>query len=451
MISTALHHGIIKWIRFTLLAFLCMITGIVHAITYYDQKETDLQTFFVQKGATYVIRYPHIQRGITTIPSNSTIDFQGGSIAGNIKFDNTLLKGNVRLQGSSISGTIQNKFFNAQWLCYADGKKDDAASINAILQICNEVQFPKGTYLLVSTHNPTYKINKPYHLGINRSGTKLIGEKGATLTTKTKAGTLCIYSKPYDIPNSIHDIKIEGLTFMVQNEGTEWDSYQEHCHTISLIGVNRCFIENCTIRNFWGDAICLNHYGDNENTGERTRNMNVVVRNNHIDGYKCCNRNGVSVINGQHVIIARNTFVNTSHSNMPGAIDIEPNNKAYTVDDIKIINNRIDNCQGANAAIGIISNERGGPAHNIQIIKNHITNSRRAFEFAVGTDYAASNITVKNNWADKNTDPWIWHGEGRTKNWVFTGNTFLHDTKMRFGRGVKFEGLKNTNNKINYR
>lgn len=428
--------------------FLICSVHIAIAATYYDQANTDLKAFFSESNATYVIRYTHKHKERITLPSNVTIDFQGGSLSGPIIFKNTLLKGKVRLQGSSISGTIQNKSFNAQWLCYADGKRDDAANINAILQISKEVVFPKGVYLLVSMHQPTYKINKPYHLGINHSGITLKGEKGATLTTKTKAGTLCIYSKPYDIPNSIHDIKIEGLTFRVQNEGTEWDDYQEHCHTVSLIGVNRCIIENCTIRNFWGDAICMNHYGDNENTGERTRNMNVVVRNNRIDGYKCCNRNGVSVINGQNVIIENNQIINTSHHNMPGAIDIEANNKAYTIDNIKIRNNKIDNCRGKNGAISVISNKEGGPAHNIEITNNSITNSRRAFRFYVWTDHAASNITVKDNKADKNTDPWIWNGKGRTRNWVFTGNTFLHKTNVKFGQDIKFERLTYQNNHL---
>ncbi len=434
--------------RYLLFVILVFSAQFAIATTYYDQANTDLKAFFSKSNTTYVIRYSHKNNERIILPPNVTIIFRGGLISAPITFNNTLVKGNVKLQGSSINGTIKNKSFNARWLCYADGKKDDAANINAILQICNEILFPKGTYLLVSTHKPIYKINKPYHLGINRSGIKLMGEKGATLITKTKAGTLCVYSKPYDIPNSIQDITIEGLTFTVQNEETKWDSYQEHCHTISLIGVNRCIIENCTIRNFWGDAICLNHYGDNENTGERTRNMNVVVCNNLIDGYKFCNRNGVSIINGQNVVIEKNTIVNTSHSNMPGAIDIEANNKAYTVDNIRINSNKINNSQGMNAAISVISNEHGAPVHNIEITNNKITNSSRAFRFYIWTDYAADNIIVKNNRADKNTEPWRWDGKGRTKNWVFTGNTFLHKTNVKFGQDVKIEGLIYRNNRL---
>ena len=434
--------------RFLSLILCILLACPSYTQTIQDTPNTDLRRFFTQAGATYLIKYPH-QTGTTiTLPPNVTLQFQGGSIAGKLVFNNTQLNGNVKLQGSSISGTLKNKTFNAKWLCYADGKKDDAGNINAILAMCNEVLFPKGTYLLESMHKPPYKINKPYHIGIHRSNIKITGEKGAILKTNTKAGTLCIYSKPNDIPHSIHDITIEGMTFMVQNESTEWDPYQEHCHTVSLIGVNRCTIERCTFRNFWGDAICLNHYGDNTSTGERARNMNVVIRNNQINGYKCCNRNGISIINGQNVIIEKNQLTHTSHSSMPGAIDIEANNKAYTVDNIQIKENRIDHSQGKNGAISVISNKEGAPAHHIEITNNKITNSRRAFRFYVWTDYAASHITVKDNWVDKNTDPWVWDGKGRTRNWVFTGNTFLRKTNKKFGQDVRFEGLTYKNNRL---
>ena len=434
--------------RFLSLILFSLLACTSYSQTIPDSPNTDLRRFFTQAGATYLIKHPH-QTGTTiTLPPNVTLQFQGGSIAGKLVFNNTQLNGNAKLHGSSISGTLKNKTFNAKWLCYADGKKDDAKNINFILAMCNEVFFPKGTYLLESMHQPPYRINKPYHIGIHRSNIKITGEKGATLKTKTKAGTLCIYSKPNDISNSIHNITIEGLTFTVQNESTEWDPYQEHCHTISLIGVNRCNIERCTFKNFWGDAICLNHYGDNTSTGERARNMNVVIRNNQINGYKCCNRNGISIINGQNVIIEKNQLKNTSHPSMPGAIDIEANNQAYTVDNITIRDNRIDNSQGKNGAISVISNKEGAPAHNIEITNNKITNSRRAFRFYVWTDYAASHITVKNNWVDKNTDPWVWDGKGRTRNWVFTGNTFLRKTNKKFGQDVKFEGLTYKNNQL---
>lgn len=55
-------------------------------------------------------------------------------------------------------------------------------------------------------------------------------------------------------------------------------------HTIKLIGVNGMIIKDCRFDDFWGDAICLSHYGDNPKTGERSRNQNIKLLSNSIIG-----------------------------------------------------------------------------------------------------------------------------------------------------------------------
>lgn len=419
------------------------------AKTYYDSPGTNLNYFFTEKHSTYVIRYPHTQTTPLQLPEKVKLVFQGGSIQAPLHFKHTQLLGDVKLHGSTIQGSINNKQFVATWLCYADGIKDDAPNINAILQVCNNILFPKGIYHLESFHKPLYPISKPYHIGINRSNIKLTGEAGATLQTSTMAGMLCIYSKPKDIPNSQSNILIEGLTFQVNNESTDFDRNQEHCHTISFMGVKDASVKNCQFKNFWGDAICLSHYGDNENTGERTKNSNVIIENNYIDGYKHSNRNGVSVISGEHVKIKNNTFANCSHSSMPGAIDVEPNCHVYTINDILIENNQIDHCQGSNGGISLVSNKRGGPLYNITIRKNRITNSSRGMEFAVELPETSGNIKIESNYVDEVTDPYIFYGHGETRNWNFKKNIFKRKTKVKFGGSIKFINLKQDDNEIN--
>lgn len=414
----------------------------------YDQPNTNLATFFTQKNMTYVIQHPHSTLDTLALPDNITLEFKGGSIKAPIIFRHTHLKGNVKLQGSHITGVIANNTFNAKWLCHADGVNDDAAHINDMMQVCENIYFPKGIYQLISTHTPKYPINKPYHLGINRSHQTLTGGKGAVLRTNIMAGMLTVYSKPYDIAHSISDITIQGLTFQVVNEATTFDPYQQHCHTISLKGVNGCVIQKCRFQNFWGDAICLNHYNDNEQTGERARNMNVLIQHNYIDGYKHSNRNGVSVINGEHAVIRNNVLVNCSHKTMPGAIDVEANNTAYTVNDILISGNTIDQSQGMNAAISVVSNKLRAPAHNITITKNVITRSNRAFAFWIDSNGCADNITITKNKADQHTTPFMFWQEGETENWTFTGNKFLCPTKLDFGGKLKIKNLIIRDNKI---
>lgn len=435
-------------LRYFILLLIGIVPSLLQAKVFYDSPQTDLSQYFAEEGATYVIKYKHTDTRQITIPAKSTIVFEGGCLEATLQFNFTLLKGDVKLQGSNIAGSLRNKVFDAKWLCYADGKQDDAKAINMIFALAHKVFFPKGTYLLTSFHSPLYPINKPYHLGINHSDVSITGEEGATLLTRTKAGTLCIYSKPYALKESVAKITIEGLTFKVANEDTSFDPYQEHCHTISFIGVKGATVKNCQFKNYWGDAICLNHYNDNENTGERTRNMKVVIENNLIDGYKHSNRNGISVISGENILIRGNQLKNCSHSKMPGAIDIEPNSHVFTINNIRIIGNTIDACQGNNAAISVVSNKRQGPIHNVLIRDNRITNSTRGLEFAVECDDVADEVKVENNFVDENTDPYIFYGKGKSKNWSFKGNIFKRASKWKLGGEIKIFNLKASKNQI---
>ena len=101
--------------RFLSLILFSLLACTSYSQTIPDSPNTDLRRFFTQAGATYLIKHPH-QTGTTiTLPPNVTLQFQGGSIAGKLVFNNTQLNGNVKLHGSSISGTLKNKKLNAKW------------------------------------------------------------------------------------------------------------------------------------------------------------------------------------------------------------------------------------------------------------------------------------------------------------------------------------------------
>jgi hypothetical protein len=86
-------------------------------------------------------------------------------------------------------------------------------------------------------------------------------------------------------------------------------------------------IDNCVIEGFRGDGIIFGS-GLNDNAAPNTlterHNVDVTVTNCYIDGVNNDNRNGISVIDGNGVTIENNYFTRCSRSNMPGAIDIEP-------------------------------------------------------------------------------------------------------------------------------
>lgn len=398
--------------------------------------------------ATYVIRYSHQFTDTLFVPQNSKIRFEGGSLSGPIVFDNTELSGQVNLKGSSIKGTIRNETFDASWLCVMDGINDDAKSINEMIEVCGNIFFPRGTYRLKSAYNLIDKIGKRYHksirshIGIRCSNVVLEGEKGTQFLTTDSLGTICLFSKPNSIDKSIRNIEIRNITFTVKNDGKH---FHEFLHTIKTIGVNGLTIENCTFNDFWGDAICLSHYGDNPKTGERTRNQNVKILNNTILGDSHNNRNAISVINGKNVLIKGNVIKNTSRKDMPGGIDVEPNNSAYTIENIKIEKNYIEGVLSRAISILVIDD---GPAHHIEILSNEIKKCGKVgINVTIKTDDTTDSLIVQNNHVFADTRPYLFRGEGRSKDWIISGNTFERPVLQSIPGDIRVDNLLVENNK----
>lgn len=415
----------------------------IEAQTIFDSKDGNIQMLFQQGKAKYVIRYNHQFTDTLFVPNGSEVSFEGGRLSGPIVFNKTMLSGQVNLKGASMNGKVRNEVFNASWLCAMDGKTDDAKCINEMIEVCGHVFFPRGTYRMISTYDPTGKVGSKYlksiksHIGIRRSNVVLEGENGAQFLTTDSLGTICLFSKPNQIDKSISNIEIRNITFTVKNDG---ENFHEFLHTIKAIGVNGLAIENCTFNDFWGDAICLSHYGDNPKTGERTRNQNVRILNNAIiGGDHHNNRNGISVINGKDVIIRGNSIKNTSRIDMPGGIDVEPNNSAYTIENIRIEKNYIESVLSKAISIYI---KKDGPAHRIEILSNEIKGCGKAgIAVAIRTEGTTDSFIIKNNHVFADTKPYLFGGKGHSKDWIISGNTFERPVLQSIPGNIQVDNL----------
>lgn len=435
--------------RIILLLFLSIIPQCMSAMRVeHDTADADMRILFMAGKAKYVISYNHTFSDTISIPYGSIIVFDGGSLKGPIKFNQTSLKGKVRLKGSSISGHITNKIFNASWLCAMDGITDDVPRINEMIDVCGNVFFPKGSYRLISAFNPEGKLPKELHssvnghIAINKSNVTLEGETGTTFITDEPLITLSVFSQPYDIEHSISNVKIQNINFEVHNDGK---TFHEFMHTIKLMGVNGMVIENCTFIDFWGDAICLSHYGDNPQTGERTRNQNVRVLNNTIiGGNHHSNRNGISVISGKNVLIKRNIIKNTSRKDMPGGIDIEPNNSAYTIENIRIENNVLERVRTNAIQVYIPSS---ASAHGIVIDKNTIISCGNGLYIGINSNKTTDNFKISHNYFDKKTNPYFFVGKGHSMKWVINNNIFERLSRQDIPGDIRVTNLVIKSNK----
>lgn len=417
----------------------------------YDQPSSELHDILLNEKTTYIIRFPHSFTDTLIVPPKSVLQFEGGSLEGPIFFQETNLKGDVNIKGSHICGDIVNKSFNASWLCAMDGKTDDAQSINEIIDVCERVFFPKGKYRLISHYDPSkylggeYRARVKTHIGINKSNVILRGEEGAEFVTNELLGTIVIFSPPYQIDNSVHDIEISNLSFRVENDGK---IFHEFFHVIKVIGVNGLVIKDCRFNDYWGDAIYLSHYLDTPQTGERSCNQNIKILNNQITGGSHFNtRNGISIANGKNVVIINNTIRQTARDDMPGGLDIEPNNSAFTIDNILIEKNIFEDCRGTAGAIGIVLLRDNAPAHNIRIKNNIIRHCRAGISIVVKTDYSTDHFEITGNIVDSETPPLQFVGNGTSSYWIISNNSFGREWQKIPGH-IRVKHLITKNNQL---
>lgn len=146
--------------------------------------------------------------------------------------------------------------------------------------------------------------------------------------------------------------QINGLVLRdIQVLGTvATDGFAQFVHAISLNGVKNVLIDNVYVTGFRGDGIYI---GSGDAAGQERHNTNVIIQNCTIDGVNNDNRNGISVIDGDKITISNCNFINCTRSNMPGAIDFEPDAVAYAViKNAKVVGNTFKNCGGNVAHIG---------------------------------------------------------------------------------------------------
>ena len=268
-------------------------------------------TFRTGAAGTSVV-VPRFETGIT-VHSNGTDVYQGGN-----------------------SNFVTVKDFGA----IGDGTTDDTAAIQAALNAASNVYFPSGTYSVVSVN-----LNANQTIHGDGASSIILQDVGATPTSLTNgllyadSGSLGAYLEGI----TIKDIQVKGRVDTL--------GFSQFLHLISLNGVLNATVENCLVTGFRGDGIYI---GTSANGGQSRENKNVKISGCTIDGVNNDNRNGVSVIVGEDIAITNNTFLNCTRSNMPGAIDFEPNGSSswIVIKNCVVTGNMFDNCGGNVATVG---------------------------------------------------------------------------------------------------
>jgi hypothetical protein len=220
-----------------------------------------------------------------------------------------------------------------------DGVTNDTVAIQAAVDAGSDIYLPAGNYLCDGVVTLD-------------SGTHIYGA-GMGVTTITRNGTNSnsqgvLYAESDSPSTFVQDISVSDMTLEGQVATL---SFSEFTHLMSLNGVKDVVVERVKFRGFRGDGIML---GSGIGGGYARHNENVLVASCTFDGVTGDNRNGISIIDGTDIRIVDNKFTSCTRSNMPGAIDIEPDGgTAYPrVQDITISNNQFSDIGGN---VGVIS------------------------------------------------------------------------------------------------
>jgi len=246
------------------------------------------------------------------------------------------------VNGVTFGEGSASEFYPQWWGAKGDGVTDDTTPVQNALNAASlagqgTVKISKGTYLVENL--------------VLYGNTELTG-KGWSSILKQKSGAQHVVSvNPGGGGNSsINDNQKNIRINNIQLSGTvTTDGFDEHKHILNLNAVSDVVIDNVKFVGFRGDGLYI---GSSNYAATERHNERITVRKSYFDGVNNNNRNGISIIDCDGCLIDDSYFTNTTRSDMPGAIDIEPDAASFhVIRNITIRNNKFYNIGGFTGVI----------------------------------------------------------------------------------------------------
>lgn len=287
-----------------------------------------------------------------------------------------------------LAQTVSVKDFGA----VGDGVTDDTAAIQAAIDAADRIYFPAGTYL---TTNTLYFKTNNYLYG-----------DGDASTIKLQSGLVKNMFKPvgpFGTLASPNAYSCDNVTFedlCIDHNIADAGDFVESIMTIVAQSVKHCRINRVHFKNPSGDCIYVNKKYSGEASTVIPYDINVTGC--RFSGTNI-NRNGISVITAFNMVIDGNHFYQMTKANMPGAIDLEPNNISETIFNVAITNNTFNGCKGGIATyITGTTYSNYTSIRNISIIGNNFFNQYIISPYVAESQsyiavYNAQNVTVQGN------------------------------------------------------
>lgn len=155
----------------------------------------------------------------------------------------------------------------------------------------------------------------------------------------------------------------------------ETGGFLQHLHLLNLNAVSALTIQDMSIMGAQGDHIYL---GSSNVGGVERHNEDVTIDRLFVDGINKNQRNGISIVDCNGLKITNSRFKRVTRSDMPGAIDIEPNNNEFhVVKNITIEDILVDDCgtNGVGVYVPPLPAAVAGNATNIRFNRINVINS----------------------------------------------------------------------------
>lgn len=237
------------------------------------------------------------------------------------------------------SGLVNVRWFGAKGNAIAD----DTATLQAAIDYCGAsatgcLYIPAGRYIT----NTLTLVRNLVVFGDGKGATTLLQN------TVTGASYGLFYANSGAAGTQLQNITIAQMTIDGQVVSAGFSQFK---HLVSLNGVKDATIMEVEFLGPCGDGLYI---GSGVNGGDERHNTNVVVSNCVFDGVNNDNRNGISVIDCDGMVISNSKFLNLTKATMPGAIDLEPDANAFHVlRDITISKCQFSDIGGIGAVINL--------------------------------------------------------------------------------------------------
>lgn len=341
--------------------------------------------------------------GVTTLRNDLLSTSDGAKGPALVGFNPTLNYA-VSTLGRHVAQDLWN-CADFPWNCDMTGSTSSKAAfqacVNAAAAAGAGVYIPPGVLLI-------YDVSLPANTYIQGAG------KGKTTVWQDgNQPSIWFTADPGSANTYTENITIRDLT-MRGNVDTL--AFSEVRHIMFTQGVSDLLIERCHFIGFRGDGLYIgtgNERGQNP-TQER-HNRRIIVRSCFFDGLVKDNRNGISVVEGNGVWIQDNTFTRIGRSDMPGAIDIEPdsggtpNGVLGVIQNIHVTDNKFYDIDGQGAiCVNLINRQTvmSKPVTGIRISGNFIDGGNLAYTCGIALGSATTtsptdfmhNVVVSNNY-----------------------------------------------------